>query len=276
MATRDFQTPFGPVRLWGEPAAFESGRPLVLAISGAFAIEDGPLTRLAPHLAAHADVLVAHLPGEHAPPLAANSVGVIAAALSRVLDEAFAGRPVVVCGVSVGALVALGLRASDIRGLVVVEPPLVAAKLWPLTALLRRKLAERPDDAVLASFVDNVFGVTPTQVRDLDYRHLIESLRRPTRVLIGGVPLFPERAPDPLPSLVDEPERALLRAHPFVRSTLVEGVGHNIPDLAGDVLVEAIRKLLQEVGLAGAWPPITRASDPAPPPVPAPGGSPPR
>src|SRR5687767_13830155 len=131
MDKREFQTPFGVVPLWGDFASFDSGRPLVVGILGAFAIERGSLFGVPPHIAGVADMVVGHLPGNHTPPLVASSVGVFSAAYSHVISKAFSNRRVVSLGASIGGLTVLGLRARQIVRSVVMEPVLTTGKLWP-------------------------------------------------------------------------------------------------------------------------------------------------
>lgn len=243
---RTFETPYGPIVLWGEPEAFTSGRPLVVAIAGAFAIAKGPLFHLAPHLAPQADVVAGHLPGNHCPTLISASVGIYAAAYSHVIAHALGSRPVIACGASIGGLVALGLRSPQIRRAVVVEPPLVMSKVWALRPTLRAKLKQSPDDKDLRAFVVNVFGVTETEAQERLYTGLLDGLSVPTHVLVGDRPLFPERPFEKLPSLVDEPERALMAAHPLIRLSVAPGAGHNVlqEDAAG--FLGALRDAVRE------------------------------
>lgn len=238
-AERTFDTPFGPIVLWGEAQAFSGTRPLVVAIAGAFAIAKGPLFHMTGHVP-EADVVTGHLPGNHCPPLISASVGVYGAAYAHVIANAFAGRAVTLCGASIGGLVALATRAAEVRNLVVIEPPLVMSKVWPLWPTLRRKLAENPGDTPLRDFVVNVFGVTETRVDERRYDLALDALDKPTHVLVGDRPLFPQRDFEKLPSLVDEPERALMTAHPTIRLSVCEGAGHNVIQEATPAFLAAV------------------------------------
>lgn len=249
--SRTFETPYGPIVLCGRPEAFRGDRPLVVAIAGAFAIARGPLFHLAPHLP-NAEVVTGHLPGNHCPPLVATSVGVFAAAYSHVVATAFANRPVIACGASIGGLVAMGLKAPQIRAGLLMEPPLVMNKLWPMWPMLRRRLTEHRGDTELRRFIFNVFGVTEEGVEDRRFAGLLDTLTTPTQVLVGERPLFPERSFDKLPSLVDEPERALMAAHPKIRLSVMQGAGHNVPQEAAHGFVTCLRATVDAaVGPAG-------------------------
>ena len=240
MESRTFETPYGPIVLVGQPSAFEGTRPLLVAIAGAFAIARGPLFQLAP-LIGDCDVVTGHLPGNHCPTLISASVGVYASAYSHVIAQQFADRTVIGCGASIGGLVAQGLRAPQVRNLLVIEPPLVMSKIWPLWPTLRSKLAASPDDAAQRDFIVNVFGVTETAVAERRYDSLLDALRKPTHVVVGDQPLFPERALAKLPSLVDEPERARMAAHPMIRLSVAPNAGHNVLQESTPAFLAAVR-----------------------------------
>lgn len=245
LAERTFETPFGPIVLWGLPEAFESPRPLLVCIAGAFAIPFGPLFRLAPAMAQDCDVVTGHLPGNHTPTLISTSVGIYAAAYAHVISTAFADRTVSICGASIGGLVALATRAAPVQRVLVIEPPLVMSKLWPMRPTLHRLLAQRPDDADLRVFILNVFGVTPTTAEERRYDGVLEALTKPTHVMFGDRPLFPERAFEKLPSLVDEAERAQLAAHPMITTSVAPGAGHNVLQESTPAFVAALRTLVR-------------------------------
>lgn len=257
MIAQDFGTPLGPVRLWGEAGAFASQKPLVVAVAGAFAVKHGPLFQLAPFLAPHADLLTGHLPGNHSPALSEVSVEAYARAYSHVLATALANRPVVLCGASIGGLVALGVRAPNVRARVVMEPPLSSGKLWPMLDFLRTRLIQDPE---LRAFIENVFGVSESASRDIRYEGLLDGLADPTTVIVGATPLNPPRQVEKLPSLVDEPERQWLAAQPGVRLLVAQGAGHNVPQEATRLLVSELRASLAAAGLAGDFPSIEEAA----------------
>jgi pimeloyl-ACP methyl ester carboxylesterase len=242
--SRTYETPYGPIVLWGEAEAFASDRPLVVGLAGAFAIPRGPLFNIAQYLKPQADVVSGHLPGNHCPPLVGTSVGLYAAAYSHALNEAFPNRRLIPCGLSIGGLVTLGLRVPAIRRAMVVEPPLVMSKIWPMWPSLRQRLANAPGDAGIAAFIKNVFGVDAASVEERRYDHLLAGVSVPTHVLVGDRPLFPKHEFTALPSLVDEPERALMAANPHIRVSVVQGCGHNVPQENAAGWVGALRDLV--------------------------------
>ena len=235
-----FQTTVGEIWLWGDAGLLSTDRPVVLFINGAFSIER-PRSFELPGLAPGAVVMNAHLPGNHCPRLTSHSVEVYAKAYAEVLDEI--GRPAVVIGASIGALVGLSLNSPWVRGLVILEPPLQTGKLWCLVDSFRAKLAAQPGDADLREFLWQVFGVSETSLENRDYRPLVAGLTVAGWAAFGGLPLMPPRAIETLPSLVDEPERALLRSHRLLKTEVIPTVGHNVPGRA----ISYVRRYTQDL-----------------------------
>jgi hypothetical protein len=212
----EVETPFGPVWLWGR----DTGRPLVIVATGAFA-ESWVFDRLQLTLPA-VDVVRFHLPSNHCPALTPNNLGTISRGLTTALETLFPNRPTAIFGLSTGALVALAAKAPQVRRLVLAEPFLRTAHVWPL-----HDLPGIAKDDAQRDLLWNVLGVAEGRVEDRDYRHLLDRLSVPTVALVGRIPLGDRRAVTPMPSLVDEADRSLLRAHPMVRVFELEG-GHNL------------------------------------------------
>ncbi len=168
------------------------------------------------------DVARFHLPSNHSPPLTPNNLGTISRGLTLALETLYPGRPTVIFGLSTGALVALAVTARQVRRRVLVEPFLRTAHAWPLHDLPR----VAKDDAQ-RDLLWNVLGVADGRVEERDYRHLLDRLSTPTVALVGRTPLGERRPITAMPSLVDDADRALLRAHPRVTVVEVEG-GHNV------------------------------------------------
>lgn len=243
-----FRTASGDIWLWGEAEGLRASRPVVLFINGAFSIER-PRSFELPDLLPSASVMNAHLPGNHCPWLSSHSVDAIAAAYSDVLDQI--GRPCIIVGASIGALVALGIRSVWVRGLVILEPPLQTGKLWCLVDSFRSKLAASPLDENLKAFLWDVFGISDTVHENRDYRPLLAKLTVPAWAAFGGVPLMPPRPTQSLPSLVDEPERALMRSHGLFKTEVIPTVGHNVPGQAISFVRRYTQNLLDRVRQGG-------------------------
>jgi pimeloyl-ACP methyl ester carboxylesterase len=243
MERRAFETPLGEVWLHGEPTAFaDSRQPIVLAISGAF-VSDAAFDRL-PIALPSAAVLISHLPGNHSPPLVTTSVGAFAAAYRAVVQQL--GREVIICGSSLGGLVGLAVSAPNLRAVVALDPPFRTAKQWRLIERFRSVEASQLTDFDRL-LLWNVFGISETLIEDRNYMAVLQGLRTRALCFLGGLPLMPPRVTSVDPSMVDEPERAALEAHPLVEVRVLPGVGHNIVAEAGPPVVAALRAAIVAV-----------------------------
>jgi pimeloyl-ACP methyl ester carboxylesterase len=211
------ETPLGPIEFHGR----DTGRPVQLVITGAFASCN--TLELNQDRFPELDVWRTHLPGNHSPPLVATSVGVFAAAISQALRQRLARRTASVIGISVGALVAMALDPELVDRLLLLDPPLRPDRAWPLLQL-RGAMPPGGED-----FVWQVFGIAADRTEPRDYSGLVERVRRPAKLLVGSVPLAPERHLPSWPSLVDEESRRLLAAHPLIDLEVMQGAGHHIP-----------------------------------------------
>lgn len=237
-----FQTSLGEIWLWGDPGRLDRETPVVLAIAGVFARNDGLIFRLQSRIP-EAGVLCAQLPGNLCPELEEISLEAFAEAFGEVLQSHLGGRPVLIVGDSIGGTVALAMAAPGVRRLAL-DPPLQTGHLWPLREMFVTAHELRPG---MRTFARNVFGFDGTGFVQIDYRPLV---RGPARVLIGDIPLEPPRDWTQQPSLLGEADLRFLRDHPRVHTTLVQGVGHLIVRLE-DMVVGIIR---EELGKAvEAW-----------------------
>lgn len=235
-----FETEFGPIPLWAPPGAFGRKRPLILCITGAWAEADD-MTGLAAVLAPEWDVAVMRLPGNGTPRLSETSVVAWGVAVDQLIETAAPDRPVVVSGLSVGALVALATRNRRIRRIIALEPPLSMDRIWPMTEGLQVFLTERPEDR---AFIETVFGVTDAGPSALRYHTLVEGARAPVEVMVGGAPLDPPRPIARYPSLVSEEDRAWLRGRRGVRLHVLPGAGHAIHIHAAPELIDLLKAAL--------------------------------
>ena len=209
-------TRLGPVQFRG----VDTGRPILLFIMGAFATEN-TVDRVHERFPA-LDVLRAHLPGNHCPRIAEVSVQGFAAAFTEALETRFLDRPLVIVGLSVGALVAMSIRVAGLAGLVLVEPPLVTDEAWPLR-LLRTQAPAGNDD-----FVWNIFGVGPERIERRDYRPQFGDMRTPATIVLGE-PVPPDgQATEQMPGLVGPLSRAAIQMNPAARTVQYSNVGHHI------------------------------------------------
>jgi len=226
------ETALGPVWFYGR----DTGRPILLLVHGPFSTL-GALDQLQSVLS-DVDVLSTYTPGHRAPALVAPGVGPWGAALSMALNARFAWRRCAAVGLSVGALPVMAMDAPNLMRVLLVEPILRTAHLWPLEPMPARARAPSDHDLLWA-----LLGVSATQAREeRDYRHLLSRLSVPGRVLVGAAPLGEPRDLPGLPSLVDETDRAALAAHPGLTLTIAPGAGH---DVAGENLSVFIESVLE-------------------------------
>lgn len=245
LVRREVTTSRGVAQIRGRPEIFGSRRPLLLALPGLFA---GPndLARLPEALAQIADV--AHLRLEDCPPAVLDQAS--PAAFARFVDELiaqlFADRPVVVAGASIGATVALGVRAAAVRRIVAIEPILATAALWPLPEALRAHLRSRPDELRTHELFWRLFGVGPDAVEPRDHREVLAGLSVPVDVVLAGEALGEPRTITSFPSLVAPAERAWFAALPIARLHQAPGTNHNVQvqaaKLVQEVAAEACRR----------------------------------
>jgi hypothetical protein len=238
------ETSLGPIPVWHLPGMLASRKPVILTLTGAWASPDvmGKMQRV---VGEDWDAGLMRLPGNGAPPLTETSIAAWSRALGELVESAFAGRIVVLLGLSVGALVMLGVRSPLVRRVIALEPPLVMDKLWPMIGDLRVKWRDEPHERPV---VEAVFGVTGDSSLDRRYFGLFDGARPPVDIVVGDIPLLPERALARFPSFVDMPERAWIAAQPGVSLHVAPGAGHAVQVFAAeftrDVILDALGKAL--------------------------------
>jgi hypothetical protein len=254
-AEEDVATRLGVVRLSigpgvgkagviGKGGASVEGRPIVFAIPGILAKPDD-LFVLGRRLGMFGAMCVMRLPSERSAALSSCALGDLSALVGELLESRFADRPVVLLGLSTGAVIALGVRARNLARIVAVEPALVVEDLWPVEGLLGRHLRQL-GDPVATAFAAEALGVGEGQAIARNHLAALDGLNVPVDLMLGAVPLRPARQLSQFPSFVEEPERRRLAATPGVRLHLVEAAGHNLlgqaPLAVEDVLLEACRR----------------------------------
>ena len=232
----EIATPLGDVWMWGR----DTGKPILLVVTGAFA-EFGVYDRLQLVLPGF-DVLRTHLPGNHSPPLIDTSVGVMGRALGLAMDARFADRPFVAIGVSTGAVAAMAMTSPGLKALLLIEPFLRTAHIWPFGDML-----EPHPEPWQREFLWKVLGVREGERAERDYSGLVASLRVPGLVLLGAEPLEPPRRLAMLPSFVGEADRAVLRAQPLLRVTEAPGTGHNVAAQSVAIFIDLLVRLCRAI-----------------------------
>jgi hypothetical protein len=241
-------TSFGPIPLWTLPGSLESDKPVILCITGAWATPED-MTGLPAAVAPDWDALIMRLPGNGTPELSETSVEAWGRAVDDLIAQRLAHRVVMIMGLSIGALVALAARSPQIRRVLAIEPPLSTAKLWPMVGGLGLMWIQHPERRPV---IEIIFGVSDAEIEDRCYHGLFAG-GAPAEVLVGDVPLQPQRSLPRYPSFLDEADRAWLAALPGVTVREAPGAGHNIHVFSAPFLLERIRAA-QTATLADADP----------------------
>ncbi|MFI4950088.1 MAG: hypothetical protein ACHP7A_03515 [Caulobacterales bacterium] len=234
------QTRLGPLHVVGRLYA---GRPraTLLAVGGAFPPPGFLHDLVDKH--PHDNVIVGGLPGMGTPSFEQNLAADFATAFDELIATLAPGQPVVAYGVSTGSLVTLGLKAPNVVRHIAQEPFLNTADLWPFISHSQGLLQKYPDNALMAAFLDGLFGIGRDGVRNIDYEHLAKELRTPTELIVADLPLLPRRQLDTWPSLTSAHDRQVFLANPLVRlHEAPRGTGHHLVALSsGETFVHQVR-----------------------------------
>ena len=169
-----------------------------------------------------ANVLIVTLPGMAGSFWASNpNVEGLTRGLEQAVGMLLPDAPMVAFGVSTGNLLSLGLRLPNIWRRVAVEPFFQTRDLWPFIANSRERLKLNPGHDQMALFLWEFFGIGADRLENRDYGRLLENITVPTDVMVGQMPLLPERNVEIWPSFTSAEDRARLAANPLV--TLHEG-----------------------------------------------------
>jgi pimeloyl-ACP methyl ester carboxylesterase len=212
--------------------------PLVVVIRGSFPKADDYEDLEIPG----ADIAWLHLPGFFSPLLADPSIEAFAQGFDEALEHIFPHRPLLIVGVSTGALVALAMSSGRILGRVLVEPFLSTAPLWPFIDFLREDLRSVPQPEK-ARWVRAVFGVAADSFENRDYSHLVGRAQS-AWVLVGSESLAPRRPVRSLPSLTSEEDRA--RLHAVGANIVLVSGGHDVPSNHPETFASVIARALEQ------------------------------
>lgn len=241
LTQRAVPTQVGPLSYWTLPEPEPSDRPVLLVMAGSF-MTSRTLNRIPRLLADQCQVVLVELPTTTPFEIPNLTAPRVAEAFSQFVHRAFRGRPMVVLAFADAAVVAVSMRAPEILRIVAVEPPVRSEKLWPL----RAALATRAQEAGVAfrRFLDDIYGVGGRNPGPRDHRPAFQAPQAPVDVLVGELPLMPERAVQKAPSLVDEEDRAWLAAQSQVSLRVAPGAGHDLAREAGGLVLDAARNAL--------------------------------
>jgi hypothetical protein len=234
------QTTIGPLAFVGR---LHTGprRPALLVVRGAFPPKEY-LHDLAWHFSG-ANVLIVTLPGMNGAPWIETTPASLAGGLEEAIQRLMPDVPIVAFGSSTGNLLTLGLRLPNICRIVADEPFFQTKDLWPFIADSSKRLQVENRHQMVVPYLWTYFGIGPDTVENRDYRYLVDRIIVPTDVLVGEMPLLPERETAGWPSFTSDEDRALLAANPHVRLHVgPPGSGHAYSVLpAGQA---AVRRLI--------------------------------
>ena len=117
----DVVTSAGVLRVSTAPETPHALKPVVLAIHGTFGPEQDIIS-LGETLGILGSLSLVALPSGADPLLTAGGLAAVSRAVSNLIETTFAGRPVVLLGISIGAIIGLGVRATNLTRVVAVEP----------------------------------------------------------------------------------------------------------------------------------------------------------
>jgi pimeloyl-ACP methyl ester carboxylesterase len=245
--------PHATVMIYAAQPLTDSERPVVVFLHGALRRAE-LLAEWGDRLADVADVVLADLPGHGASdPIDSGDLPVLADLILRTLQEALAGRRVLLVGESVGGTIALAIAGKPdpgpVRAVFAADPPLTTAKQWLVHRNFRDYYARHPEHAYAPVFGRDFLGILPEGVEERVYSQVLGALKLPTVIAAGDVPLAPPRNMDGLSTTVwDEADSlALETTYPskaeFVR---LADSGHLLLVDAPDGCLAIIKGLLAE------------------------------
>jgi pimeloyl-ACP methyl ester carboxylesterase len=245
--------PHATVMIYATQPLTGSERPVVVFLHGALRRAE-LLADWGDRLADVADVVLVDLPGHgESTPIDSGALPVLADIICRTLEEALAGRRVLLVGESVGGTIALAIAGKPdlgpVRAVFAAEPPLTTAKQWSVAFNFRAYCVKHPQHAYAVVLGRDFFGIMPDGVEERIYYPVLGDLKVPTFIAAGDVPLAPPRNTLGLSTTVwDEVDSFVLEtAYPgkaeFVR---LADCGHLLLADAPDRCLAIIKRLLAE------------------------------
>ena len=213
MERRLIETPLGQIALSGN---FRGNRPYVVVIRGAYATEDqfSQMQNFIPS----ADVIFGDIPGNRSPFLSVNSIKSFSEAYTLAIESL--GNPTVVCGNSLGGLIALGIRSENVFSIVSIEPPIKPTYSKSLRSAIAG-IYHKSKSSVEKSFLYDVFGASAEGFHVRDYSWILSELNINSILITGS-------DTTDVPSVLSDSDADILKSHPFVTLERVAGVGHAV------------------------------------------------
>lgn len=193
------------------PQQWKAGAPTWVVLHGSLGSIDGvkDFEAAAPGV----NLVFADLPGSGASWYPADySAEGFARELRPAIDQAIDGDYRIV-GVSFGGAVGLAMARDNDRcqGVLLLDTPFEAKKLWHNHQFLRGAIASDPDNQHVRRFAWEIYGVTEHALTERTYWHLLDDLPTPVQVLTGDVPMHPPRRTAKVACCLDKEDLAALR-----------------------------------------------------------------
>lgn len=150
-------------------------------------------------------------------------------------------RPCIVCGISLGGLIALGVSAPNHVATLALDPPMTVGLNSPIRSRFTPRLGH---DAATDAFLSNIFGISKSQPVERDHFAVLDRLRVRSYVLAGSH----SADLNVMPTLLGEDEFVRLQSHPLIVAKRIRGVGHNVALGATSIIVRALDRLVTLTG----------------------------
>lgn len=246
------RTSLGRIALICEREALTSKRPMVLLIHGALRRSD-VLGAWYPILSPHYDVFLVDMPGHgRSPGEGPATIASIAARLREIIQVHFRNRAIIVIGESTGGIVAAALgdgAIGAVRGVVASDPPLTAAKQWPVQHSFMRAFQRNPNDQFIRAFGDAVFGISEDgKVKERIYYDVFAKVAVPTLLLTGDLSLWPTTGRTGVPCLLDDVDKHVIASlgNRNIVSETIRDSGHLIMSPPGPQCRDLVLKFCSE------------------------------
>lgn len=205
------------------PQAWKAGAPTWVVLHGSLGAIDGvkDFEASAPDV----NLVFADLPGSGQSwyPAEYSAEG-FARELLPAIDQAIVG-DYRIMGVSFGGAVGLAMARDNARcrGVLLLDTPFEARKLWHNHQFLRSVIAGDPDNQHVRRFAWEIYGVTEHALTERTFWHLLDGLATPVHVLTGDVPMHPPRRTNKVACCLDKEDLAALRRRGIAVQQVVGG-----------------------------------------------------
>lgn len=136
--------------------------------------------------------------------------------------------PYRILGASFGGAVGLKIANEDknCKGVVLIDTPMSAKKLWHNHIFLREMINKNPDNQFVRKFALEIYGVTEHATVEKDFWYLLDKVKVPIEFITGDISMTPIRSFQQVPVCLDEQDIVRLNAV-GIKINKVAG-GHNL------------------------------------------------